>query len=33
MWLPVEVWEKEKWIYGAMTDVDLWMEIEDFFEL
>jgi hypothetical protein len=25
--------EKEKWIYGAMTDVDLWMEIEDFFEL
>jgi len=25
--------EREKFIEGAMTDVDLWMELKDFFEL
>ncbi len=25
--------EREKFIKGAMTDVDLWMELKDFFEL
>jgi len=25
--------EREKLIEGAMTDVDLWMELKDFFEL
>jgi len=25
--------DREKFIYGAMTDVDLWMEIKQFFEI
>jgi len=33
MWLPVEVWVRKKFIEGAMTDFDLWMEIKQFFEI